>query len=144
MGGFMELYGYKAFNSDLTNRYGQKFEVGKTYHANGPIRWGNYGNGFHFCHNLEDCLCYFDASLGVEIAKVRGYGTIKAYNDEYYGYYDMYVCEYLDVIKVLSREEIINELLKTTEERWERFCRNYNLTEEEKELFYIKNGGIKN
>ena len=28
----MELKGYKAFNGDLTNNYGDKFEEGKTYH----------------------------------------------------------------------------------------------------------------
>ena len=49
------------FNDDLTNRYGTKFEVGKTYHANGDIKFGNDGNGFHMCKNIEDTLRYFDA-----------------------------------------------------------------------------------
>ena len=28
-----EVVGYKAFNKDLTNRYGKKFEIGKIYIA---------------------------------------------------------------------------------------------------------------
>ncbi len=55
------MIGYKCFNSDLTNRYGSKFEVGKTYHAKGDIKFGNNGNGFHMCKNMEDTLRYFDA-----------------------------------------------------------------------------------
>ena len=33
----MEIKGYKAFNKDMTNMYGKKFEVGKTYSVNGKI-----------------------------------------------------------------------------------------------------------
>ena len=40
----MEIKGYKAFNHDLTNRYGEKFNEGVTYYVNGPIKYGNNGN----------------------------------------------------------------------------------------------------
>lgn len=29
----MEIIGYKCFNEDFTNRYGEKFEIGKTYNV---------------------------------------------------------------------------------------------------------------
>ena len=53
------MLGYKCFNENLINRYGTKFEIGKIYHANGNIKFGNKGNGFHLCKNLEDTLRYF-------------------------------------------------------------------------------------
>ena len=60
---------------------------------------------------------------------------MKEYDDEYYGYYDMYVCENLRIVRVISREEIISMMLNTYDLRKERFIRDFNLTEEELELF---------
>ena len=134
--GVIELFviGFKAFNKDFTNRYGDKFEVGETYHAQGEIKWGNNGNGFHLCSNLEDCFRYFDSNDSI-IAEVIGYGNIQKYDDEYYGYFDMYVCEYLRVIRVISREEIIEMMLHTYKDRRDRFIRDFNLTSDELKLF---------
>ena len=56
------IYGYKCFNSDMTNRYGKKFELGKVYSTDGKVKFGNSGNGFHFCKNIEDTLRYFSLS----------------------------------------------------------------------------------
>ena len=56
----MFVIGYKGFNKDFTNRYGDKFEIGKIYHADSEIKWGNKGNGFHLCTNIEDCFRYVD------------------------------------------------------------------------------------
>lgn len=99
------MIGYKCFNDDLTNRYGTKFEVGKTYHANGDIKFGNDGNGFHMCKNIEDTLRYFDAfNDNIRICLVYGFGEFNEYDDEYNGYYDMYSYEYLTILKELSRE----------------------------------------
>ena len=55
------MLGYKCFNENLTNRYNTKFEIGKIYHVNGNIKFGNNGNGFHICKNLEDTLRYFNS-----------------------------------------------------------------------------------
>ena len=139
----MKVLGYKAFNQDFTNRYGKHFEVGEIYRIKGPISWGKYGNGFHFCTNLEDCFRYYDPDTSI-IAEVKGFGKLVKNDDEYYGYYDMYVSEYLEVIRVIPREEIIKMMLETSIDRQNRFIRNYNLTEEEKELFYIEDGGMNN
>lgn len=133
------ILGYKAFNQDFTNRYGHKFQVGKIYRAKGLISWGKYGNGFHLCTNLEDCFRYFDPKTSL-LAQVRGFGRCIKNDDEYYGYYDMYVCEYLKVLRVIPREEIINMMLQVDGNRQQRFIDNYNLTEKEKDLF----GGMHN
>ncbi len=130
----MFVIGYKGFNKDFTNRYGNKFEIGKVYHADGEIKWGNNGNGFHLCTNIEDCFRYVDSDTSV-ITEVIGFGKMKEYDDEYYGYYDMYVCENLRIVRVISREEIISMMLHTYADRRNRFIRDFNLTEEELKLF---------
>ena len=55
------IYGYKCFNGDMTNLYGDKFEVGKSYILKGKFKSGPHGNAFHMCLNLEDTLKYFCA-----------------------------------------------------------------------------------
>ena len=51
----MGIIGYKAFDKGLINRYGTKFEVGKIYIAEGAIKFGNQGNGFHLCKKHPCC-----------------------------------------------------------------------------------------
>ena len=97
------IKGYKAFNADLTNRYGMSFEVGKEYSVDGNAVFGNHGNGFHFCERLEDTLRYFDAINGeVSFAEVVGSGNMVEYSDEFYGYYDMYAATELKVLRILN------------------------------------------
>jgi len=132
----MEIIGYKCFNKKLTNRYGMKFKIGKTYTVTGNIKFGNDGNGFHMCKRLEDTLRFFDAKNDeVTICEVIGKGEIVEYFDEYYGYYDMYSARTIEIIKKLTREEIINIMLNTNEERIKRFISLYKLNKEELYLF---------
>ena len=129
------IRGYKAFNADLTNRYGIPFEEGKKYSVNGHAVFGNHGNGFHFCERLEDTLRYFDAMDGeVTFAEVVGSGDIVEYSDEYYGYYDMYAATEIEVLRVLTREDIINMYLSVPGYRMVRFVQGFRLLDEEKEL----------
>lgn len=130
----MEVMGYKAFNKDLTNRYGKKFEVGKIYVAPGIIKFGTYGNGFHLCKNIEDTFRYFDSN-DMTICKVVGSGKMEEGIDHYNGFYDMYVAEKIKILKELSRLDIIQEGLKLNEIRAERFVSLFNLTKEEIILF---------
>ena len=133
----MILRGYKAFNKDHTNRYGKPFLEGEIYKTEGPLRFGNDGNGFHMAKNLSDVFRYFDAEHdNVSVARVTGFGNSVEFNDEYYGYYDMYAFEYLRVDHFMSRAEIIETMLRCkTPYLLVHFFQTFSLTEEEKTLF---------
>ena len=129
--------GFKAFNEDYTNRYGQVFEPGKLYESfDEVIKFQK--TGFHFCKNLEDTLRYYDGFSEVKIAKVVGIGNIDEYEDDYYGYYDMYSSEKLYILYFLSREEIYDYILRIAEkgpfyvDRVIRFVSGFKITNEEK------------
>jgi len=130
-----EIIAYKAFDEGLVNRYGDKFEVGKIYRVNGDIKWGNYGNGFHMCLYPENCFRYFDTSQKIDLALVRGFGQMQCYDDEYNAYYNMYVCEGMEILKVLSRDEIIELALNLYTYRIENFLKTFKLSADEIELF---------
>ena len=135
----MKVIGYKCFNKDLINHYGQKFEIGKIYIASGIIKFGTRGNGFHMCKNIEDCFRFFDTTKkDIEVCKVVGSGKIIEYSDEYNGYYDLYCVEKLQILNVLSREELINIGLSLNELRVERFVSTLSLFKEEISLFKEK------
>ena len=130
------IEGYKCFDKGLINRYGVTFELGKIYHANGDIKFQK--NGFHMCANLEDTLRYYDGFSNIKIAEVIGIGKIDRYEDNYYGYYDMYSAERLYILKFLSREEIYQYILNIAEhsslftDRVIRFVEGYKINEEER------------
>lgn len=139
----MEIKGYKCFNKDFTNRYGVKFSVGQIYVASGIIKFGNNGNGFHLCKNIEDSFRYVDTTNFV-VCEVIGSGEYVEYSDEYNGYYDMYSVEKLEIIKELSREEIIDIGLNLHPVRAQRFLSTLKLTEEEIDIFKTKFKNNKN
>ena len=134
----MEIHCYKAFNKGLTNRYGKEFKVGETYTISGPLKFGNDGNGFHFCERLEDTLRYFSAmEEEIEIACVTALGNIEEYEDNYYGYYDMYCTDIIRIDRVLEREEIINMFLDKNNFRVMRFIKGFKLTPNELDLYKL-------
>ena len=132
----MIVDGYKGFNGNKTNRYGYTFEEGKTYKIDGDISFGNEGNGFHMCTSLSDVFRYFDDDIVV--ARVIGYGNTVCYNDEYNGYYEMYAVSNLYITKFLTREEIVDKMLKCSDIDTLKFISTYVLNEEEKKLFLQK------
>lgn len=133
----MIVKGYKAFNKDKTNRYGKKFIAGQVYHNNDDVlKFGNNGQGFHMCTSLCDVFRYFDSDANV--AKVIGFGNCLCYNDEYYGYYNMYVTANLYIEKFLTREEIITEMLNSSNFDVKKFLITFTLTDTEKKLFLEK------
>ena len=135
----MEVIGYKCFNKDFTNRYGLKFETGKLYIAQPPIKFGLNGSGFHLCKNIEDTFRYYDAMNDeVLVCKVKGSGDITECCDEYYGYYEMYSVENLEILEILNREQIINIGLQLNELRVKRFISGYKLSKKEIEMFKEK------
>lgn len=135
---------YKAFNKvdgKLVNRYKRVFEIGKEYFIEGEIRFGNNGNGFHSCKNLEDTLRYFDFfNEECTICTCEIKGEISVRNDEYYGYYDQYSSSYLKLLKDLSRDEIISyaKQIRHNDIALERFIRDFYLTQEEIDYFRNK------
>lgn len=142
----MEKKGYKAFNLDMTNRYGRPFQEGHIYQVNEQPKFGNKGKGFHFCARLEDTLRYFPAmEEEISIAKVTALGDLVEYEDDYYGYYDMYSTNQIRIDHIMTREEIIEMYLAMPPYRVIRFIQGFHLTKEEIELFrtsYIGNEDI--
>lgn len=134
------IYGFKCFNKGLTNRYGQKFEIGKVYHCNKEIKFGNRGHGFHIALRLEDTLKFF--ADNIEIAYVKCFGKYDEIKDskenEYNDNYDMYAYEYMVIEKVLTREEIISYGLKLSQTRVQKFLMYFRLSETEKKMFREK------
>lgn len=137
------VVGYKAFNSDFSNRYGQVFEANQMYFSNDKtIKFTK--TGFHLCKNLEDTFRYYDGFSDIKIAKVVGLGKVDKFEDEYYGYYDMYSVERLYILYFLSKEEIFQYLNDIVDkgfwsfERLLRFVSGYKLDEEEKNLIISK------
>ncbi len=143
--------GFKCFDKGLINRYGTKFEIGKTYHADGEIQFGNnkiIGNGFHMCKNLEDAFCFFYADeVEVNLCSCIGWGNICTVDYDNFGFDDMYACEYIKLIKLYKRKEIIEYMLTKPDYRVKKFISLYKLTLEEIEEFEEKfkdsNGIIK-
>lgn len=137
-----EIKGYKAFNKDFTNRHGIVFEEGKTYQDVGDIKFGNSSvSGYHMCERLEDTLRYFPAFEDeIQIAEVIGSGKAVKYDDDYYGYYDMYAVEKIEIKKFLSRDEILGMFLnnKVYDDRVCRFVSTFKLKEDEIEMFKLK------
>lgn len=131
-----EIKGYKAFNKDATNRYGQVFIEGETYYSQGKLQFGNNGNGFHMCTALSDVFRFVNAlDDEVLVAEVTGSGNYVLNNDFYYGYFDMYCFEMITINKFLSREEIINKMLASPSYEVKKFFSTCRLNRDEKFMF---------
>ena len=139
------MIGYKAFDYDLVNRYGMKFDLNVEYGLSGELKFGNNGNGFHFCTNLEDTLRYVDGANAI-IVMVEALGNLKQYDDEYNGYYDMFVTNKIKIIKVLTKEDILKYMFKLPEFRMIRLISSYFQFNEEDlqmlEMLYQNNDSI--
>lgn len=133
------VFGYKCFNSDLTNCYNFKFKLGNSYHIDGTIKFGIDGNGFHMCERLEDTLRYFGSmNIDISICEVVGSGDIVTYSDDYNEYYDMYSVSDIKIIRKLERDEIIHMMLNVNENRVIRFIQFFKLLDEEIDMFEKK------
>jgi len=148
----MEVVGYKCFALDadgnLINRYGSTFCVGNDYHADGDIKFGNYGNGFHMCQNFEDTFRYFDCCeemygvpYGIILCKVVGSGDIDCYEDDYYGFYNMYAVSDLRILSIVSKKELIQMADNLNDERLKRFINLFGLVPQKYNYFLSKYEG---
>lgn len=126
----MYVRGFKAFNSDMTNRYGKSFSVGCVYLSENIVKFKKYG--YHMCKNFEDTLRYFDAMNGqISICSVIGFGLIDKYSDEYNGYYDMYAVQKIYIERKLERDELLQMAKNLNSFRLERFVSMFRLSDDE-------------
>ena len=132
-----EIIGYKCFKEGLQTNPGMTMELGKEYISIAPPKFRS--SGFHMCERLEDTLRYFDSfTQPIDICKVIGYPEYMKYEDEYYGYYDMYSCQRILLTKKLTRKEIIDEARHMCDYRINRFLSLYKLMPSEVEEFIEK------
>ncbi len=125
------LNGYKCINKDFSNRYRTiTYEIGKKYVVDGPLSFGNRGNGFHFTTYMEDCFRYFNNKESI-LCEVIGSGNILMFDDDYYGYYDMAVSSELEILRLISNEEILNNVLKMPVHRRIKFLATFELSVED-------------
>ena len=129
------MFGYKVFYNGLIDSFGNKHTIGTKYKLDGEVKWSQ--NGFHFCKRPEDTLRNFDDfNNKLEIALIHASGNIVEYDDEYYGYYDMFASSEYKIIRVMSREEIVREVLTSKNIfRQKRLLERMRLTEEQLKLF---------
>ena len=126
--------GYKAFYDNMTNNYGQHFEEGKIYTLPEtiPLIPGPTEKGFHYTPYLEDTLRYVDGRKSpIQIAKVSSLGERVGFNDEYSGYYDIQNTRVLQIDHIMTRDEIMDTMMKKSDDAMKRFIIGYALTEEE-------------
>jgi len=128
--------GYKAYDRGLVNQFGEKYEVGKEYTLDNDLVWQK--NGFHFSSNLEDVFRYYTStSNSVDVCVIEAYGDIETRYDEVYDY-EVHYSNKIKIIRVLSREEIIEYAKQLSEDRLCRFIMGVQLTEDE--IAYLSEG----
>ena len=132
-------YGYKAFNPGLQNQFGEKYVIGQVYSLDNGVNFQK--NGFHFCENLEDVLRYYDGfNEEIDICEVVGFGNVDSYYDDY-NEYQVYVSDHMQILKVLSRDEIIKYASNLNDLRLCRFISGFALNEDEMN-YLIENRGM--
>lgn len=140
----MEIKGYKVFigNKELfTNNYNRVCKEGEILEIDGELQVKK--NGYHFAKRLEDTFRYGNSlNEGVVVCEVTSLGDILEYDDEYYGYYDLYVSSKLRIDKILSRKDIIEYMDKVNVERLKRFVQTFKLTYDEAMYFIGRNNEL--
>ena len=145
---YSEHFGYKSFDGQRRNQMGVIFEEGKIYTAKGNLRPGMYDydhmNGYHMSEPLANVFRFFDSKAqGIEIAEVRGFGNCLKFDDEYNGYFDMYVCENLEVLRFMRRYEYVEKMLHQSEPDILKFISTFDMDEHEKRMFSYEFEGNK-
>lgn len=134
-----EIHGYKAFASNGTNIALEIMPPGD-YHYDGVVKYSK--TGYHFAKRLEDTIRYSGTGSPI-IAEVIGSGIIDEGSDDYYGYYDIYSASDIRIVRYLTRTEIIEYALNLKDHRLKRFIVNFELTNEELDMFIQENSSLK-
>jgi len=120
-----KVFGYKSLKANLTNKYGQAFEIGSVYKKETDLQFGINGHGFHFCAHLEDTFRYFNPVKDNVCCKVVGSGKVLKVSDYAYHSSDMYVSSEIQLIEILTREQIFEYALSCDMDSLERMLSLY-------------------
>lgn len=104
--------GYKIFNYDWSSNFGNYCYADENGNVEGLVhRQEGFpkkcNKGLHFCTNPLDCLKFYPLIQWNKFAKVRGYGEFVSNNKD-----SKIAAEVLEIIKILSFEEFIEEIKK--------------------------------
>ena len=129
----VEVPGYKIFNGDMTNWYGLQFEEGRTYHT---IR----KPGFYYCTKLSEVFGVYFGNPSVQVARVTGY--IEEEREASFRKYSTTVrtAVSLRIDKILTREEIMQQVIADGESSIKDYLRYFPVTTEEEDYF-VENYG---
>ncbi len=137
-----EVIAFKAFFKGLKNNLdGINYEIDKEYITKDPIQYMK--GGFHMCEKPEDCFRFLKPTKAeVELALVKGYGDMYGFDAGFRAYDDtlgyIYVCEKMKILKVYTREEILNMALEMSPLRLEILLALYPITEKEANIIKEK------
>ncbi len=130
-----EIIAYKAFFKGLKNNIdGIDYQVGKEYQTTDRLQYMK--SGFHMCKNPEDCFRFIKPTVtDVDLTLVRGFGNWYGFDAGYRSYDDtigyIYVTEKMEILKVFTREEIIDMAVEMAPISLDTFLYLYPLTKEE-------------
>lgn len=125
------MNGYKVLDKGLINQYGFKYEIGKTYYLNGKLKYRT--NGFHFCKRVEDTFRFISSrDAEIDVVEIEASGNIEEYEDDYYGFYDMYASDIFKIKRIIDREEYIDMIINSnTYDRVKRLIQLLKLNKSE-------------
>lgn len=133
------VHGYKSFNIGGTNVAGLVMPVGK-YHYDKDII--PTSQGFHFSAGLEDTLIFTDTDEPL-IAEVIGSNNVIEIKNIYPNSGIAYVTSDIEIVRYLTRDEILNYAFKLDDKRLINFLDRYNLSKDELDIFRMKSENIK-
>lgn len=96
------VYGFKAFNKDMTCCDGFQYAVGCTYEIR-PWTLEMCNNGFHFCRLSMDVLKYYSRAKDNVYARVRA--DVLVYDDG-----NKSVCSQITVLELVSYEQLTQSM----------------------------------
>lgn len=128
----MKIIAYKAFSENLTNKYGVKFKKGETYQKDkNTLQFGENGHGFHMSSSLADTFRYFNPLKNNNYCEVEGSGRILTVENSNYNAAPMYATEKMKIKRILTREEIIEKVLKSDIDELKRYINLFPFRKDE-------------
>ena len=116
-----------------------EYKIGEIYQTTDNLQYMK--RGFHMCEKPEDCFRFLRPLVtDVDLTLVRGFGKMYGFDAGYRAYDDtigyIYITEKMEILKVFTRNEIIDMAVEMPPIRLDTFLYLYPLTIEEAE--YLK------